>query len=74
MEQVDFVTLIQWIGVIGPEGAIGTKRWKKKVHWGPCKKEVLDSTENGMNMPPEGPVENEETKLLWDCNVFNVTH
>ena len=50
------------------------KKVEKKVHWGLCKKEVLDSRENGMNMPPEGPVENDETKLLLGCNVFNVTN
>ena len=41
----------------------------KKVHWDFCKKNGLEHTEKWYEHVPEGLVENEEVKVLWDINV-----
>ena len=41
----------------------------KKVHWDLCKKNGLEHTEKWYDHVPEGAVENEEVKVLWDINV-----
>ena len=41
----------------------------KKVHWDLCKKNKLDCEEKWYAHMPEGVVENEEVKLLWDVNI-----
>ena len=41
----------------------------KKVHWDFCKKNELEHTEKWYEHVPEGVVENEEVKVLWDINV-----
>ena len=41
----------------------------KKVHWDLCKKNGLECTDKWYEHVPEGAVENEEVKLLWDNNV-----
>ena len=41
----------------------------KKVHWDLCKKNKLDCKEKWYERVPEGVVENEEVKLLWDVNI-----
>ena len=41
----------------------------KKVHWDLCKKNGLEHTEKWYEHVPEGAVEHEEMKVLWDINV-----
>ena len=41
----------------------------KKVHWNLCKKNRLEYTEKWYEHVPEGAVENDEVKLLWDVNI-----
>ena len=41
----------------------------KKVHWDLCKKNALEHTEKWYEHVPEGAVENEDVKVLWDINV-----
>ena len=41
----------------------------KKVHWDFCKKNGLEHMEKWYEHVPEGVVENEEIKVLWDVNV-----
>ena len=41
----------------------------KKVHWDICKKNGLEHSEKWYEHAPEGPVENEEIKVLWDINI-----
>ena len=41
----------------------------KKVHWDVCKKNGLGHSEKWYEHAPEGAVENEEIKVLWDINV-----
>ena len=41
----------------------------KKVHWDLCKKNGLKHTEKWYEHVPEGAVENEEVKVLWDINI-----
>ena len=41
----------------------------KKVHWDLCKKNGLEYTEKWYEHVPEGAVENEKVKVLWDINV-----
>ena len=41
----------------------------KKVHWDLCKKNGLEHTEKWYEHIPEGAVENEEVKVLWDIIV-----
>ena len=41
----------------------------KKVHCDFCKKNGLEHTEKWYEHIPEGVVENEEVKVLWDINV-----
>ena len=41
----------------------------KKVHWDFCKKNGLEYTEKWYEHVPEGVVESEEVKVLWDINV-----
>ena len=41
----------------------------KKVHWDFCKKNGLEHTEKWYEHIPEGVIENEEVKVLWDINV-----
>ena len=41
----------------------------KKVHWDICKKNKLDCKEKWYEHVPDGVVENEEVKLLWDVNI-----
>ena len=38
----------------------------KKLHWDFCKKNGLEHTEKWYEHGPEGVVENEEIKVLWD--------
>ena len=40
----------------------------KKVHWYFCKKNGLEHTEKWYEHVPEGVLENEEVKVLWDIN------
>ena len=41
----------------------------KKVHWNICKKNGLEHSEKCYEHAPEGAVENEEIKVLWDINI-----
>ena len=41
----------------------------KKVHWDICKKNWLEHSEKWYEHAPEGAVENEEIKVLWDINI-----
>ena len=41
----------------------------KKVHWDLCKKNGLEHTEKWYEHVPEGAVENEEVKVLWNVDV-----
>ena len=41
----------------------------KKFQWDFCKKNGLEHTEEWYEHVPEGVVENEEIKVLWDINV-----
>ena len=41
----------------------------KKVHWDLCKKNGLEHTKNWYEHVPEGAVENQEVKVLWDITV-----
>ena len=41
----------------------------KKVHWDLCKKKGLEHTEKWYEHGPEGAVENEEVKVLWNIDV-----
>ena len=41
----------------------------KKVHWDICKKNGLEHSEKWYEHAPEGTVENEEIKVLWDINI-----
>ena len=41
----------------------------KKVHWDLSKKNKLDCKEKWYEHVPEGVVESEEVKLLWDVNI-----
>ena len=41
----------------------------KKVHWYICKKSGLEHSEKWYGHAPEGAVENEEIKVLWDINI-----
>ena len=41
----------------------------KKVHWDLCKKNELDCKEKRYEHVPDGEVENEKVKLLWDVNI-----
>ena len=41
----------------------------KKVHWDICKKNRLEHSEKWYEHVPEGAVENEENKVLWDINI-----
>ena len=41
----------------------------KKVHWDICKKNGLEHSEKWYEHDPEGAVENEEIKVLWDINI-----
>ena len=41
----------------------------KKVHWDICKKNGLEHSEKWYEHTPEGAVENEEIKVLWDINI-----
>ena len=41
----------------------------KKIHWDLCKKNGLEHTKKWYEHVPEGAVENEELKVLWNINV-----
>ena len=41
----------------------------KKIHWDFCKKNGLEHAEKWYEHVPEGAIENEEVKVLWDINV-----
>ena len=41
----------------------------KKVHWDICKNNGLEHGEKWYEHAPEGAVENEEIKVLWDINI-----
>ena len=41
----------------------------KKVHWDICKNNGLEYSEKWYEHAPEGAVENEEIKVLWDINI-----
>ena len=41
----------------------------KKVHWDICNKNGLEHSEKWYEHAPEGAVENEEIKVLWDINI-----
>ena len=41
----------------------------KKVHWDLCKKNRLEHPEKWYERVPEGAVENEEVKVLWDISI-----
>ena len=41
----------------------------KKIHWDLCKKKGLEHTEKWYEHGPEGAVENEEVKVLWNIDV-----
>ena len=41
----------------------------KKVHWVICKNNRLEHSEKWYEHVPEGAVENEEIKVLWDINI-----
>ena len=42
---------------------------EKFVHWKLCEKFHLDKSDNCYEHSPEGLVENENMKLLWDMNI-----
>ena len=41
----------------------------KKVHWDLCRKHGLQHSDEWYEHTPEGVVENEAVKILWDINV-----
>ena len=41
----------------------------KKIHWDLCKKHDLEHQEKWYDHIPEGAVENDKVKLLWDINI-----
>ena len=41
----------------------------KQVHWDICEKNGLEHSEKWYEHAPEGAVENEEIKVLWDINI-----
>ena len=41
----------------------------RKVHWDICKTNELEHSENRYEHAPEGAVENEDIKVLWDINI-----
>ena len=41
----------------------------KKVHWDICRNNGLEHSEKWYEHAPEGAVENEEIKVLWDLNI-----
>ena len=41
----------------------------KKVHWDICKENGLEHSGKWYEQAPEGAVENEEIKILWDINI-----
>ena len=41
----------------------------KKIHWDLCKKNGLEHAERWYEHVPEGAIENEEVKVLWDINI-----
>ena len=41
----------------------------RKVHWDICKKNGLGYSEKWYKHAPEGAIENEEIKVLWDINI-----
>ena len=41
----------------------------RKVHWDICKKNGLEHSGKWYEHAPEGAVENEEIKVLWDINI-----
>ena len=41
----------------------------EKVHWHICKENRLEHSEKWYKHAPEGAVENEEIKVLWDINI-----
>ena len=41
----------------------------KKIHWDICKENGLEHSERLYEDAPEGSVENEEIKVLWDINI-----
>ena len=41
----------------------------KNVHWDICKKNRLEHSEKWYEHAPEGAVENEESRVLWDINI-----
>ena len=47
----------------------GTTMFAKKVHWDICKKNGQEHSEKWFEHAPEGAVENEEIKVLWDINI-----
>ena len=40
----------------------------KKIHWDLCRKNGLEHAERWYEHVPEGAIENEEVKVLWDIN------
>ena len=48
----------------------------KKVHWDFCRKHGLEHSDKCYEHTPEGVVENEAVKIMWDINVQcdNVIH
>ena len=41
----------------------------RKIHWDICKKRGLECSEKWYEHAPEGVVENDDVKLLWDVNI-----
>ena len=41
----------------------------KKVHWDICKRNGLEHSEKWCEHAPEGAVQNEKIKVLWDINI-----
>ena len=46
-----------------------TRQCWKKVHWDICKTNRLEHSEKWYEHVPEGAVENEKIKVLWDINI-----
>ena len=41
----------------------------KKVHWDICQKNWLEHSKKRYEHAPEGAIENEKIKVLWDINI-----
>ena len=62
--------------IVSACGKLAQKEYKRrhdnvarKIHWDICKKRGLECSEKWYEHAPEGVVENDDVKLLWDVNI-----